>query len=210
MLSLEDTATHLLDLCEGSAGGWNEEIEETFIRMNKPSALRLIQKRWETLSEFTRGGLANVFGQLAPTEFDAFYRSILERDIDAYDDDAFDTRESFARAYILSGSQQALDDCQKLIDQYDITADHHEAFKLIVALYTHTVLRDYHPDRADDLQRRLAEHDSPIPDLESTNLDWHLGDAFEAPSLPMRKEPKVGRNDPCPCGSGKKYKKCCL
>ena len=21
--------------------------------------------------------------------------------------------------------------------------------------------------------------------------------------------PKVGRNDPCPCGSGKKYKKCC-
>lgn len=25
-----------------------------------------------------------------------------------------------------------------------------------------------------------------------------------------RDEPRVGRNDPCPCGSGKKYKKCCL
>ena len=24
-----------------------------------------------------------------------------------------------------------------------------------------------------------------------------------------RKKPKVGRNDPCPCGSGKKYKQCC-
>ena len=24
-----------------------------------------------------------------------------------------------------------------------------------------------------------------------------------------RAEPKVGRNDPCPCGSGKKYKHCC-
>lgn len=24
-----------------------------------------------------------------------------------------------------------------------------------------------------------------------------------------RQEPKIGRNDPCPCGSGKKYKKCC-
>ena len=23
-------------------------------------------------------------------------------------------------------------------------------------------------------------------------------------------EPMIGRNDPCPCGSGKKYKKCCL
>ena len=25
----------------------------------------------------------------------------------------------------------------------------------------------------------------------------------------VRGEPKVGRNDPCPCGSGLKYKKCC-
>jgi SEC-C motif-containing protein len=24
-----------------------------------------------------------------------------------------------------------------------------------------------------------------------------------------REQPKIGRNDPCPCGSGKKYKKCC-
>ena len=24
----------------------------------------------------------------------------------------------------------------------------------------------------------------------------------------VREEPKIGRNDPCPCGSGKKYKKC--
>ena len=26
----------------------------------------------------------------------------------------------------------------------------------------------------------------------------------------IKEEPDVGRNDPCPCGSGKKYKKCCL
>jgi preprotein translocase subunit SecA len=32
----------------------------------------------------------------------------------------------------------------------------------------------------------------------------------QAASRPIqREEPKVGRNDPCPCGSGKKYKKCC-
>jgi hypothetical protein len=37
---------------------------------------------------------------------------------------------------------------------------------------------------------------------------WGLPDAFGAP----HREParKVGRNDPCPCGSGKKFKKCCL
>ena len=26
---------------------------------------------------------------------------------------------------------------------------------------------------------------------------------------PIKKEKKIGRNDPCPCGSGKKYKNCC-
>jgi SWIM/SEC-C metal-binding protein len=29
------------------------------------------------------------------------------------------------------------------------------------------------------------------------------------PRKPMIAENKVGRNEPCPCGSGKKYKKCC-
>ena len=28
-------------------------------------------------------------------------------------------------------------------------------------------------------------------------------------TVDLTKKPKVGRNDPCPCGSGKKYKKCC-
>jgi preprotein translocase subunit SecA len=31
----------------------------------------------------------------------------------------------------------------------------------------------------------------------------------EGPQQPVHREKKVGRNDPCPCGSGKKHKKCC-
>jgi preprotein translocase subunit SecA len=31
----------------------------------------------------------------------------------------------------------------------------------------------------------------------------------KAKAKPVRTGPKVGRNDPCPCGSGKKYKNCC-
>jgi hypothetical protein len=41
--------------------------------------------------------------------------------------------------------------------------------------------------------------------------DFEGGPVWASPSLPIRREwPKIGRNDPCPCGSGKKYKKCCL
>ena len=36
-------------------------------------------------------------------------------------------------------------------------------------------------------------------------LDGHAPE----PAQTIRKEPKVGRNQPCPCGSGKKFKKCC-
>ena len=32
----------------------------------------------------------------------------------------------------------------------------------------------------------------------------------ESHTQKIRKFDKIGRNDPCPCGSGKKYKNCCL
>jgi SEC-C motif-containing protein len=39
---------------------------------------------------------------------------------------------------------------------------------------------------------------------------WYFQDGeLQAPPPAVRSAPKVGRNDPCPCGSGKKYKKCC-
>jgi protein translocase subunit secA len=34
-------------------------------------------------------------------------------------------------------------------------------------------------------------------------------DGSDSAGKTVRKGKKVGRNDPCPCGSGKKYKKCC-
>jgi SEC-C motif-containing protein len=39
---------------------------------------------------------------------------------------------------------------------------------------------------------------------------WYFVDGtLQKPETQTRVVPKVGRNDPCPCGSGKKFKKCC-
>jgi len=38
---------------------------------------------------------------------------------------------------------------------------------------------------------------------------WFFHSGRIVPRTVVRTEPKIGRNDPCPCGSGKKYKKCC-
>jgi preprotein translocase subunit SecA len=43
--------------------------------------------------------------------------------------------------------------------------------------------------------------------------DWDEDDDDEAePKFVVKQlsSSKIGRNEPCPCGSGKKYKKCCL
>jgi len=36
-----------------------------------------------------------------------------------------------------------------------------------------------------------------------------VGGEASATKQPVLSQKKAGRNDPCPCGSGKKYKKCC-
>jgi preprotein translocase subunit SecA len=36
------------------------------------------------------------------------------------------------------------------------------------------------------------------------------GESAEGARTPHKAEKKVGRNDPCPCGSGKKFKNCCM
>ncbi len=46
--------------------------------------------------------------------------------------------------------------------------------------------------------------------FEKENGDWKFVDARPLKTGPITREgPKVGRNDPCACGSGKKFKKCC-
>lgn len=56
----------------------------------------------------------------------------------------------------------------------------------------------------DEKMGQLESGEFRIPTSEqSTNSEW-------MPATVKRETPKVGRNEPCPCGSGKKYKKCCL
>jgi len=59
------------------------------------------------------------------------------------------------------------------------------------------------------------QHKGYMTDMKELAADYATIPSDEAPDMPVkgkpqvREEPKVGRNDPCPCGSGLKYKKCC-
>src|SRR5690606_5768562 len=62
------------------------------------------------------------------------------------------------------------------------------------------------------MQARQATLEESIPEASGDPEAEEVinGTIDQAGSVqPVRREAKVGRNDPCPCGSGKKYKKCC-
>ncbi len=49
-----------------------------------------------------------------------------------------------------------------------------------------------------------------VADFGKVDDKWYFVEGRPGVRKPVvREEPKVGRNDPCPCGSGKKFKKCC-
>jgi len=73
------------------------------------------------------------------------------------------------------------------------------------------VVRVQTPERAQRVLDFCNENDVVVivgvePDKpeDITDLERAL-----AAREPARSTPKVGRNEPCPCGSGKKFKKCC-
>jgi SEC-C motif-containing protein len=62
------------------------------------------------------------------------------------------------------------------------------------AVYERNGLKDVHHEKAQ---------------FKKEDDQWFYEDGTISPVTIVRSSPKVGRNDPCPCGSGKKYKHCC-
>ncbi|MHB8769814.1 MAG: preprotein translocase subunit SecA [Syntrophales bacterium] len=59
------------------------------------------------------------------------------------------------------------------------------------------------------VQIRREEEVQQIEEKQRRDYVLSRGEDTPAPATIKREAAKVGRNDPCPCGSGKKYKKCC-
>ncbi len=104
---------------------------------------------------------------------------------------------------LLDDIQQAYDD--GLVDLWHIRMDS---------------VRDALAEGKEKVLRKFRQHQGHF--VEDTVAEMHWWACFtedanasttEYPTTanqPLVKGKKIGRNDPCPCGSGKKYKKCCL
>ena len=86
---------------------------------------------------------------------------------------------------------------------YDIQND-------VVKLLMHVTKRDEGAKRQEQVRitdTRLANTDNAIDLVDGKEADTGKHESMSRTI--KNEEPKVGRNDPCPCGSGKKYKNCC-
>ena len=106
--------------------------------------------------------------------------------------------------------------CEGYLRGVALTADEWNAGGQLMAILL-TPIRAFTGEtewRAHDLTDAETEHirNAITPNVREIHAYWLARRDEHAPaSAPAhRTEPRVGRNDPCPCGSGKKYKKCCL
>jgi preprotein translocase subunit SecA len=78
--------------------------------------------------------------------------------------------------------------------------------ELIIRIREEVVERIYwvqveHPDEVEELEE--------VQQQRSQKLVFNLSSDEERAQEPVKSQKVAGRNDACPCGSGKKYKKCC-
>jgi preprotein translocase subunit SecA len=70
-------------------------------------------------------------------------------------------------------------------------------------------LREGREQRTDMSRMQVRKDDTdagPMPEMMDPGGEYH--DPTPVKQEPVRVAPRVGRNDPCPCGSGKKFKQC--
>ena len=117
------------------------------------------------------------------------YADFLYEELDLDDDDLF---EVLVMTFRCLSSGGMISDVQKLLDAQGIVFPSQEAVgkfvPLIINLSNHT---------------RMMSNCGHTPDEMSAQR------RSSAPGQPVKKAQKIYPNDPCPCGSGKKYKKCC-
>ncbi len=80
-----------------------------------------------------------------------------------------------------------------------------ELFQEMLYLLKENTIKALSHVQIQEVSEADLKHEDQTKDLRYSDVS-----SEEAPKTPYkRKGKKIGRNDPCPCGSGKKYKKCC-
>lgn len=138
--------------------------------------------------------------EIGPDIYHDFERNILLRNVDINWMDHLDAMDQMRQGIGLRAYGQ-----HKPIDEY-----RNEAYDMFNNMTYNIQFDTIRMLFAVTIRRREEVQEEAAPAKERTDiLQARHGDEEPVKKQPIVKKEKVGRNDPCPCGSGKKYKNCC-
>lgn len=141
----------------------------------------------DVINEYENGPVIDA----APEYF--YLRSFLTRKMDSEEA----ATALMEKLFLLCARDAAPNEVVSFLEKYDINFDNLEEFNKFVSLYTEWFYT---------LRVWACKGYKPA----ELKPEYMVNKSFTLPAhVDPRKAKKIGRNDPCPCGSGKKYKACC-
>lgn len=176
-----------------------------------------IKERAPEIDLYVRGAVLEVYeklskdGLVSREEFIEYLRKLLKHQKNGTESDL----ASIIQGVIIDNKLfEMMDDVQMLYDNGRIDESIVGKYDSFVDfMYDYSYIRDsvsYIDDAIEELYRWPMFEKTKEDKLEEEKRLKELEAEFNKITQNDRTDEKIGRNDPCPCGSGKKYKKCCL
>jgi len=199
MLGFQPTIPRLIEHFDYDWDWWNESIQKSIRQMRTPGTLELCAALYPSLEWHGRLYLTDVFESPRIPEIEPTLSKLLE------DEDDDDLRVHLASALAVLGTPSSQ---LKARAVYEECLGDPERFAIAEILYHQFVIQGIEEA---ELKQWCAKMDRfRRMDAEPSTLFSKFQNAPLISNNILSANFKAGRNDPCPCGSGKKYKKCCL
>ena len=208
----------IIDILQKKANDRYEENEsllpeDTMREMERVYLLKSVDTYWmqhiDDMENLKQGIRLRAYGQKDPVveyRFEGF--DMFDQMIDAI-------RENTAKLCLSAPKKIAEIQKRQLADVERLRAIRDERIRELQAAKEQAVLQG---ESSEEIDREIAEEEKENVEEASVVIKREQmanptstsgGSENSTSSSTVRKSKKVGRNDPCPCGSGKKYKKCC-
>jgi len=170
----------------------SDETLEAFVRNAATTALAFLASKTPSYKDDIKEHLMDLFNATS----DATFASLVADDIASFHDPS-----------VMPQIRRAFEE-----NRMDELIESEEELELVIAgKYDDLLYYRCEEDPLNHFSRKNIEYLHSLHHSKPDEEDDNEFDEDEAFDFKTKEKPKkIGRNDPCPCGSGKKYKKCCM
>ena len=184
----------------------NEGCDKALTKIGTDSVVQAVREIFPHAPSYFRLYASGIFGNIHSDLAISSGLDLLSTELDL-------ELKAWLAAFLLDQfSTEAIDAARSVL-----VKDHSRSVDLKSQLVVACKLMDYDVPELERWKRDLAaprrpysRRGLPNPAFDDFEMDFDKDLDDEREGAPISTSVKTGRNDPCPCGSGKKFKKCCL